>query len=136
MRGELNKEKENEKEQPVCYECKKSMHFKVYHSLLKKSSKKIKKKVIIATQSDSENSNTNEKSQEVVNLCFMTHKEEKNFEHKLDCIFEELQNTFLDLLDEFKRLGLKNKEIKNYNHDLIKENDKSMKLNESLLHAN
>lgn len=49
------------------------------------------------------------KREKRVNLCLMAHNDEINFEHQLDFTFEELQDAFLDLWDEFKKLSMKNK---------------------------
>ena len=43
------KEKDKEKEPPTCFECKKLGYFKMDCPLIKRSSKKIKKKAMIAT---------------------------------------------------------------------------------------
>ena len=43
------KEKEKEKEPPLCYECKKSDHFKETIQHLKKTFKRSKKKAMIVT---------------------------------------------------------------------------------------
>lgn len=63
MKGELSKEKEKEKEQPMCYTCKKSKHFKAKYPLLKKSFKKFKKKARMAIWSDDKDSSSDEELQ-------------------------------------------------------------------------
>ena len=64
MRGEPSrkKEKEKEKDQPICYECKKPGYFRTDCPKLKKASKKIKKKAMIATWSDSDESCSEEEN--------------------------------------------------------------------------
>lgn len=42
----------------------------------------------------------------------MAQEDEITFEYTFDFIFDELQDTFFDLITEFKKLGLKNKELK------------------------
>lgn len=59
IKGKPSKEKEKEKEQHVCYECKKPDYFKVDYPLFKKSFQRFKMKVIIATWCNSEDSSTN-----------------------------------------------------------------------------
>ena len=67
---------------------------------------------MVVTWSDSDDSMSDEKNQEVVNLCLMIQEEEVTSELLLDFIFEELQNAFCELLDEFKKISKKNKDLK------------------------
>ena len=69
------KKKEKEKEGPMCYEYKKLEHFKV-DCPLKKSIKKIKRKAMMATWNDYDDSSFDAENQEVVNLCLMAQEEE------------------------------------------------------------
>ena len=73
---ELSKEKE--RDQPIiCYECKKSDHFRSECPQLKKDQKKFKKKkAMMATWSDSDDSTIDKKSHEEANLCLMAHENE------------------------------------------------------------
>ena len=89
-KGEHSKEKD--KEQPlICYECKKPGHFRSEYLQLKKGPKKYKKKAIMATWSDSDESNSEkEDSHKQANLCLMAHENEKNAETPDDFTFEEL----------------------------------------------
>ena len=110
-KGELCKEKK--KEQPIiCYECKKSGHFRLDYPQLKKSQKKFqKKKAMTATQSDSDDSITDEESHEEANLYLMAHENEVISETQNEFFYEELQDTFHELLDDLKKLGVKNKNL-------------------------
>ena len=67
-KGKPNKEKEKDKDkdqQPICYECKKLRHYRSDCPFLKKTHKKAKKKKpMIATWSDSEESSSNEEKEE------------------------------------------------------------------------
>ena len=108
-----SKEKEKEKELPICYECKKSGHFKIHYFLLKKSIKKIKKKATMATWSDNDDSSSDEKIYEVANLYLMVQKEKITSKIKFEFTFNELQDAFYDVLDEFKKFRLKIRILKN-----------------------
>lgn len=59
VKGEASKEKEQE-QLSLCYEYKKPGHFKADCPLLKKGSKKYKKKAIMATLSDYNDSSSKE----------------------------------------------------------------------------
>ena len=77
-----------------------------------------------ATWSDSdESSSKEEESHEQTNLCLMAHENEVNAKTPNDFIFEELQEVFYDLVDDLKKLGVKNKELKSKNQSLLKENE-------------
>ena len=57
------------------YECKKPWHFKIDFPLLKKiKKKKIKKKIMMASQGNGEDSNSDEEMYKVTNLCLMAYK--------------------------------------------------------------
>ena len=67
----------------------------------------------MVTQSGSdESSSEEENSNEQANLCLMAHENEINFETPIDFIFEKFYEAFYDLIDELKKLGVKNKELK------------------------
>ena len=57
----------------------------------------------------------------------MAQEEKVTFEIELDLIFDELQEAFYDLIDEHKKLSLKNKNLKTSNHALIKEREELLK---------
>ena len=63
-KGEISKdrEKDKDKELPTYFECKKLDHFKIDYPLLMKSSKKVRKKIMMATQSNSKNSSLDEEA--------------------------------------------------------------------------
>ena len=76
----------------------------------------------MATWSASDDSSSEEEnSTEQVNLCLMAHKNEVIFETPSDFTFEELHEAFYDLVDELKKLGMKNKELKLKNQSLLKQ---------------
>ena len=51
----------------------------------------------------------------------MAHENEVNTETPIDFIFEKLHEVFYDLIDELKKLGVKNKELKSKNQFLLKK---------------
>ena len=120
-KGEQSKEKE--KDQPlICYECKKPGHFRSECPQLKKGPKKFKKKAMMATWSASDDSSSDEEtSTEQANLCLMAHENEVTSESTSEFTFEELHEAFYDSIDELKKLGKKNKELKLENQSLVKQ---------------
>ena len=121
-KGEQSKEKDKD-QLLICYECKKSRHFKSECPQLKKGPKKYKKKAMMATWSGSDESSSEEEdSNEQANLCLMAHENEVNTEIPNDFTFEELHEVFYNLIDDLKKLGVKNKELKSKNQSLLKEN--------------
>ena len=97
--SQAKRDGDKDKKPSVCYECKKLGYFKINYLLLKKSFKKMKKKAMIVTWSDSEESSLDEKVQKMMNLCLMVQEEEVTSETQLDFIFDELQETFYDLMN-------------------------------------
>ena len=74
--------KKKDKEQPlICYECKKSEHFRSECPQLKKIFKKYKKNTMVATWSDSDDSSSEEEeAHEQANLCLIAHENEVSAE--------------------------------------------------------
>ncbi|KAK8545874.1 hypothetical protein V6N13_067132 [Hibiscus sabdariffa] len=116
-----NKSKEEEKDQLICYECKRPGHIRSECPQLKKKSfgKKKKLKAQIATWSDEESSDKEE--QEVANLCLMALEEEtKVTSNSSTCDltynelleeYEELQEVYDELYGMYKESILKHKKI-------------------------
>ena len=71
-------------------------------------------------QSD-ESSSEEEESNEQANLCLMAYENEVNIETLIEFTFEELHEAFYDLIDELKKPGVKNIELKSRNQSLLKE---------------
>ena len=82
------------------------------YPLLKKSSRKFKKKAMMATWSDSEDSSSEEEQKEVANLCFMANENEAINETQSDFTFEELEDAFYELIHDFKKIKLENRRLK------------------------
>ena len=122
-KGEPRKEKE--KEQPIIYyECKKPGHFRSECPQFKKGQEKFKKKkVMMATWSDSDNSITDKKIQKEANLCLMAHENEVSPETQNEFTYDELLEAFHELLDDLKELRIKNKNLKLKNQVLAKEKE-------------
>ena len=75
----------------------------------------------MATWSDGEDSSFEEESQEEANLYLMAHHEEINTENSLDFTFDELQEAFFELMAEYKKVTLKNKDLRKLNLELTHE---------------
>ncbi|GAV62804.1 zf-CCHC domain-containing protein/UBN2 domain-containing protein, partial [Cephalotus follicularis] len=130
-------EESSKKEEPTCYECKKTGHFKNECPNLKKKVKfnkeqfkkkndhSKKKKAMVATWDDSDPSRSEESGsdEEVVNLALMAHEEtesdsmeeeaiEEENEDEVNFTFDELQNAYENLFNEYENVCLKNKSLK------------------------
>ncbi|KAL4331945.1 hypothetical protein GQ457_07G009480 [Hibiscus cannabinus] len=114
-----NKNKEEEKNQPICYECKRPGLIRSECPQLKKKSfgKNMKLKAQISIWSDEESSD--EEEQEVVNLCFMTLEEDP----KVTSNSSPSDLTYDGLLEEYEELQeLKMKNMQTNQKDLEKKN--------------
>ncbi|KAK8585731.1 hypothetical protein V6N13_050703 [Hibiscus sabdariffa] len=134
-----NKSKEEDKDQLICYECKKSGHIRTECLQLKRKSfgKKKKLKAQIATWSDEGSSD--EEEQEVANLCLMSLENDlkvtSNSSHcdltynELLEEYDELQEVYDELVEKYKGSILKNKKII---FDLKNERDSLYETNHDL----
>ncbi|KAL4386150.1 hypothetical protein GQ457_09G026810 [Hibiscus cannabinus] len=91
--------KEEEKDQLICYECKKSGHMKVECPNLKKSLERKKHKNFVATWSDED---TSDDEDYVANLCLMAIEDDQmvtsNSSISIDYTFDELQEAYNELV--------------------------------------
>ncbi|GAV61104.1 zf-CCHC domain-containing protein, partial [Cephalotus follicularis] len=123
----------SKKEEPTCYECKKPGHFKNECPSLKKKEKFIKehskkKKAMVATWDDSDLSSSEESGsdEEVVNFALMAMEEdssEDESENEVNFTFDELQNAYENLFNEYENVCLKNKTLKKNAISMSKEID-------------
>ena len=106
---EGEEQKKKEKKQPIiCYECKKSDHFRSECPQLKKGQKKFKKKkTMMAIWSDSDDSITDEESHEEANLYLMVYKNEVTPKTQNKFTYDELLEAFHELLNDLKELETK-----------------------------
>ena len=89
-KGEPSKEKEK-KQSIICYECKKSGHFRSDYLQLKKGQKKFKKKkTMMAMWSDSDDFTSDEESHEEANLCLMAYENEVTPKTQNEFSYDEL----------------------------------------------
>ena len=79
---------------------------------------------MMATWSDSNDSTSDEESHEEANLCLMAHENEVISETQNKFSYDELQEAFHELLNDLKKLKLKNKNLKLRNQALTKEKKK------------
>ncbi|GAV61284.1 UBN2 domain-containing protein, partial [Cephalotus follicularis] len=122
-------EESSKREEPTCYECKKPCHFKNECRNLKKKEQfkerndyVKKKKAMVATWSDSDPSSSEEESDEdVAHIAFMAIKDEE--ENEVNFTFDELQNAYEKLYDEYENVCLKNKTLKKNAISMSKEID-------------
>ena len=96
-KGEPSKEKD--KEHPlICYEYKKLDHFRSECPQLNKAPKKLKKKAMVATWCDNDDSSFDEDTHEEPNLYLIAHKNDVTSEPSSEFTFDKLQEAFYDLL--------------------------------------
>lgn len=89
--------------------------------------KKSKMKAMVVTWFDFEDSGLDEKPQEIANLCFMAPKETVTSELKSNLTFDELQDAIYELIDELKKLSVKNEDLERRNQEQIKQKVKVLK---------
>ncbi|GAV84311.1 zf-CCHC domain-containing protein/UBN2 domain-containing protein [Cephalotus follicularis] len=112
----------SKKEEPTCYECKNPGHFKNECPNIKKKEKFIKehskkKNAMVATWDDSDLSSSEESGsdEKVVNFALMALEEdtsEDESENEVNFTFDELQNAYENLFNEYENVCLKNKSLK------------------------
>ncbi|KAL4346425.1 hypothetical protein GQ457_17G007970 [Hibiscus cannabinus] len=99
----MNKNKEEENDQLICYECKKPGHMKVECPNLKKSLERKKHKNFVATWSDEDTSNDEDY---VANLCLMAIEDDSvvtsNLSISIDYTFGELEEAYDELVLELE----------------------------------
>ncbi|GAV62316.1 LOW QUALITY PROTEIN: zf-CCHC domain-containing protein/UBN2 domain-containing protein, partial [Cephalotus follicularis] len=114
------KEESSKKDKVICYECNKPRHYKNECPKLKKNKEHFKKKkVMIATWSDSDYSSSHE--EEVANVAFMAIEKEEEDEVQFTYSFDELQNAYEKSFYEYENVSLKNITLKK--DMLSKENE-------------
>ena len=77
-----------------------------------------KKKTFMVTWSDREVSSSEDDQHECTNLCLMIHEGEVHFDSHLDPSLVELYDALNELMEEYKKLKRKNKDIKALNQNL------------------
>ncbi|GAV75353.1 zf-CCHC domain-containing protein [Cephalotus follicularis] len=122
LKKHLQNGESSKKEEVICYECNKPGHYKSDCPKLKRNKEHSKKKkAVMATWSDSDNSSSDEESNgEVANIAFMEiENEEENKVHlSTSFSFDELQDAYDELVEYSKNLSLKHSYIKKLNNAL------------------
>ncbi|GAV73120.1 hypothetical protein CFOL_v3_16607, partial [Cephalotus follicularis] len=96
---------EKEEKEVICYECDKLGQIRSDCPKLKKKKDKIKKKAMIATWSDNDESTSNdEESEEVANIVFMAIEEDCEVTTP-SLSYNELQSEYNELLDVLNELN-------------------------------
>ncbi|GAV84629.1 UBN2 domain-containing protein, partial [Cephalotus follicularis] len=124
-KGDSSKKEKKEKK-IICYECDKLGHIRPECPKLKKKKDIFKKKAIIATWSDSDESNSKEEIEEVANIALMAIEDESDYEvttsslsfNELQCEYDELLNVLNDLNKEYSLLKKIAKSRTNENKEL------------------
>ena len=87
----------------------------------------------MATWSDNDELSSNDDTHEEANLYLNAYENEVTSDPSNAFTFDELQETFYDLLDDLKKLGLKNKQLKMQNQCLVKEKKDISAKNKNLI---
>ncbi|GAV59425.1 zf-CCHC domain-containing protein [Cephalotus follicularis] len=118
-KGDSSKSDKEEKE-VICYECNKPGHIKPNCPKLKK--KKDKKKAMIATWSDIDNSSSDEdENEEIANIAFLA-MEDDNEICSTSLSYNDLQNEYNELIDVLDVLNKEYQLLKKIAKDRAKEN--------------
>ncbi|GAV57089.1 zf-CCHC domain-containing protein [Cephalotus follicularis] len=118
-KGDSSKSDKDEKE-VICYECNKPGHIR--HDCPKLNKKKDKKKAMIATWSDNNDSSLDEdENEEIANIAFMDMEDEKEV-CSSSFSYNDLQNEYNELLDVLDDLNREYQLLKKIAKDRAKEN--------------
>ncbi|GAV87948.1 zf-CCHC domain-containing protein [Cephalotus follicularis] len=122
-KGDSSKKDKEEKE-IICYECDKPGHTRPECPKLKKNKDFfLKKKAMIATWSDSDESSSEEDIEEVANIALMAIKDESDHEETTSSLsFNELQCEYDELLDILNDLNREYSFLRKIARDREKEN--------------
>ena len=77
-------------------------------------------------------SDEEEEEEGIINLCLIVHNDEVNIKNFFKFIFKKLFKAFPKLMNNFKKIRLKNKELKNLNLFLAEEKNKFLIKKEDL----
>ena len=89
--------------------------------------RRILKNTMRAIWGDSNISSSNKEGEEdITNLCLMANDNEAHLENPFEFIFNKLFEAFNNLINEYRKIRLKNKELKKFNLFLAEEKNKIM----------
>lgn len=126
FKNDLTKKENNKADSIICYNCKKPGHIKFDCPQAKESSKKAKRRAMLAAWGNGSDESNSEEESDQANLCLMAHEnsEVNSFDDSDDHFtYDELLDAFHELHDEFKKLGSKNSFLKKSNSSLLAENE-------------
>ena len=121
--GPSKEEKENREEakEVTCYKCKKSGHIKYDCPLYK--AKKEKRRAMMATWSQSEDSSDDESKNEFASMCFMAFEDQDKVSSDSDSDDDEVSFEYDELLIALYKFGENNTSLKKKIFELRKELD-------------
>ncbi|GAV92310.1 hypothetical protein CFOL_v3_35690 [Cephalotus follicularis] len=120
----IQKGESSKKEEVICYECNKPRHCKSDCPKLKNKEHPKRKKAMMATWSDSDDSSSDEESDgEVPNIAFMEieNEDENEVHHSTSLSFDELQDVYDELVEYSENLSLKHSSLKKLNNALTRK---------------
>ncbi|GAV56542.1 LOW QUALITY PROTEIN: zf-CCHC domain-containing protein/UBN2 domain-containing protein, partial [Cephalotus follicularis] len=121
----IQKGESSKKEEVICYECNKLGHYKSDCPKLKKNKEHSKKKkAMMATWSDSDNSSSDEECDgEVANITIMAIENEDENEVQLSTYlsYDELKDIYDELVEYSENLSFKHSSLKKLNNALTRK---------------
>ena len=103
----------------ICYKCKNPGHVKYDCPIFK--AKRKKRRAMMATWSQSEDSSYGENEKEVANMCFMAFKDQDEVNSNFDD--DEFMIEYVEFLKDINKLDEKNTSLKKKVFELYKELD-------------